>query len=110
MTGSCAVRAHLVQMLLPLSDPDGVRFGRAEYDAVRADLTERFGGVTAYQRAPADGLWRESDGDVVRDEVVVYEVMVDTLDRDWWGEYRERLRARFRQDELVVRASPIERL
>jgi hypothetical protein len=99
---------HLVQLLLPLYDPEGRRFPPEPYARLRAELTERFGGVTAFQRAPAEGLWREDDGSVVGDDVVVYEVMVERLDRAWWEGFRERLRRRFEQEELVVRATPIE--
>jgi hypothetical protein len=99
---------HLVQLLLPLYDPEGRRFPTEPYARLRAELTERFGGVTAFQRAPAEGLWREDDGSVVRDDVVVYEVMVDRLDRAWWEGFREQVRRRFQQEELVVRAMPIE--
>lgn len=105
---------HLVQILLPLSDNDGRPFARSEYDAVRQTLTERFGGVTAYSRAPAEGLWKESEdaaaGGVVRDDLVVYEVMVEEIDRGWWSGFGESLRRRFRQEELVIRATPMERL
>lgn len=100
---------HLVQLLLPLYDPEGERFPQARYAAVRAELTDRFGGVTAYVRAPAAGLWQE-DGEVHRDDIVIHEVMVEALDRAWWAEYRERLRREFEQEELVVRASGIELL
>lgn len=101
---------HLVQLLLPLYDQEGHRFPPAKYEAVRVELTDRFGGVTAYLRAPAEGLWQEPDGDVQRDDVVIHEVMVEELDRSWWGAYRERLRVSFAQEALVVRASAIELL
>ena len=42
--------------------------------------------------------------------MLVLEVMADELDRDWWGRYRRELEARFRQDEIVVRAQPFEPL
>ena len=101
---------HLVQILLPLNDPDGRPFPRAHYDGLALQLTERFGGVTAYTRAPAVGLWEDGSGDKVHDQVVVYEVMAEPLDRDWWATLRRELEARFEQDELVIRAHPIERL
>jgi hypothetical protein len=102
---------HLVQLLLPLYDNAGLRFPAALYDAVLRELTERFGGLTAYARAPAAGLWEEEDsGKTRRDDIVVYEVMVEDLDRAWWARYRETLERRFSQDELVVRAHAIERL
>jgi hypothetical protein len=42
--------------------------------------------------------------------MVMCEVMVDELDRAWWSAYRTKLEHRFRQDELVVRASTLEKL
>ena len=101
---------HLVQILLPLYDDEGRAFGRDALVRVREELTERFGGVTAYLRSPAEGAWREPGGEVDRDDVVILEVMADALDRAWWAEYREALEARFRQDEVVVRAMGMERL
>jgi hypothetical protein len=101
---------HLVQMLLPLYDNDGRRFPEAALRAVRARLVERFGGVTAFSRAPAEGVWREEDGDLARDEIVIVEVMVEDMDRDWWRSFRAELERIFRQDEIVIRAHPIERL
>jgi hypothetical protein len=77
---------------------------------VRAELTERFGGLTAYTRAPAQGLWAEDGGPPARDDIVVHEVMAETLDRAWWAGYRRTLEQRFAQDELVVRAHSVERL
>lgn len=90
---------HLVQLLLP------------RYDAqVLKELTERFGGATAYDRAPAKGLWKPNPQETVRDTIVVYEVMVESLDAAWWARYRRDLEARLAQQELVVRAMEIRRL
>ena len=101
---------HLVQLLLPLMDQDGKPFPRSQYRKIREALTERFGGLTAYTRAPAEGLWDQGDEDVTLDDIVVYEVMVPDLDRDWWRAYRASLERDFDQDELVVRAQEMERL
>ncbi|HEV2131580.1 MAG TPA: hypothetical protein VGR27_10785 [Longimicrobiaceae bacterium] len=101
---------HLIQLLLPLFDNEGNRLDHAAFDEVQAELTERFGGVTAYLRSPARGAWKEDGGEVARDEIVIFEVMADPLDREWWHGYRERLERRFRQEELVVRALGAERL
>lgn len=101
---------HLVQLLLPLYSNAGDPFGSDMFSAVRMELTQRFGGVTAFVRAPARGLWREEDGSVQRDDVVVYEVMAEELDEAWWAAYRERLRLQFEQDELVVRTFPVRLL
>lgn len=101
---------HLVELFLSLQDKAGTTFPKALYDTVRSELTERFGGVTAFSRAPATGLWDDGDGGVQRDEVVLFEVMVDHIDHAWWRNYRQSLEARFRQDEVLVRATTVERL
>ncbi len=100
---------HLVQLLLPLSAPDGRRFPMALYEQTAGELTTRFGGLTAYARAPATGLWDEQPGQTQRDEIVVYEIMVRSLNRRWWTGYRRKLESRFQQKELVIRALAIQR-
>jgi hypothetical protein len=100
---------HLVEILLPLYDNEGRRFGAGELDRVSDELASRFGGVTAFRRSPAEGVWREG-GEESRDRVVVLEVMAEDLDRAWWREYREELERRFRQEKMVVRASEFEEL
>jgi hypothetical protein len=94
----------LVEILLPLYDNDGQRFGVGEFDRVCEELTARFGGVTAFRRAPGEGVWKEG-GEVSRDRVVVFEVMADALERTWWREYRSELEQRFRQEKIIVRAT-----
>lgn len=101
---------HLVQMLLPVYDNAGAPFPSHLYAAVSAELTERFGGLTAYTRAPAQGLWREEDEPPQRDDIVVYEVMAESLDREWWSAFRARLEREFAQEELVIRTHVVERL
>ena len=101
--------AQLVQILLPLYDNEGGRFPKVLYDEVARELTERFGGLTAYAQSPASGLWKES-GVTRHDDIVVYEVMAEELDAQWWKDYRLRLEKLFAQDELVVRAIAMRRL
>jgi hypothetical protein len=104
-----AAMPYLVQILLPVYDDAGHPFQTDRYNAVRAKLTDMFGGLTAYTRAPAEGLW-ESGSTVKRDDIVVVEVMVDSLDRKWWEVYRRELEQLFRQDQIVLRAQTYERL
>lgn len=97
-------------MLLPLYGDTGERFTRERYTQVRRELTERYGGVTAFLRSPALGTWKDDNGTVDRDDIVMCEVMVESIEREWWAEYRRTLEARFGQRELVLRAFEIERL
>lgn len=100
---------HLIQILLPTQHRDGRDVGAEAFAQVRDELAERFGGVTAYTRSPATGLWK-SGAEVERDQVVMVEVVVDVFDRDWWARYRESLEDRFGQEEVHARALAIERI
>ncbi|OCX90761.1 MAG: hypothetical protein BFD77_05780 [Pseudomonas sp. CO183] len=94
----------LVQLLLPIYDNDQRALPKSLFRRVSEELIEQFGGLTTYSRAPASGYWLEEGDNSVHDDSVVYEVMTDELDREWWAEYRAELACRFRQKALVVRA------
>jgi hypothetical protein len=97
---------QLIQILLPLYDNAGKAFGEELFGKVRRELTERFGGLTAFTRAPAQGLWQD-EGKTKHDEIVVFEVMVEQLEAGWWRDYRKTLEREFRQDTVVIRAQPV---
>ena len=101
---------HLIQLLLPLYDNAGQPFPPGLYETVRKELVARFGGLTTYSRAPAKGMWKEGGDSVRKDDIVVYEVMADAVDRAWWSTYRKQLERDFQQDELVIRAQVVELL
>ncbi|HEX6559093.1 MAG TPA: hypothetical protein VF021_06505 [Longimicrobiales bacterium] len=101
---------HLVQILLPVRDNDGKAYDKSLFDEVRSDLAAHFGGVTAFTRAPASGLWENKDGQMIRDDVVIFEVMVDRLEREFWRLYRMELQQTFRQETIAVRAQRIDLL
>jgi hypothetical protein len=100
---------YLVQLLLPLYDNEKRPFGQEYLDRVRAELTEEFSGVTSFRRAPAEGVWKDG-GELNHDEIIIFEVMANELDRDWWAHYRGELEKRFRQEELVIRSTEMEQL
>jgi hypothetical protein len=88
---------YLIHILLPLKNNQGRPHGRELFRAVAGKLTERFGGLTAH--APAEGLWMEDSSGTSRDEIVIYEVMAEELEE-----------ARFRQEQVVVRAQEVRLL
>jgi hypothetical protein len=100
---------HLVQLLLPLTDNAGHPFPETVLRGIQKELCERFGGVTAYSRAPAEGIWQEG-GTKMKDDIIVVEVMTGRLDRGWWNAFRRRLEKSLGQAELVVRTQCVERL
>jgi hypothetical protein len=98
---------YLIQLLLPLSDNQGQPYEHTLFKDINAFLTEKFGGVTAFSRSPAKGTWI-NDGKAEQDDVIVIEVMAETLDRDWWLTFRQRLEITMGQAEIVVRSHAIE--
>lgn len=101
---------HLIEILLPLADKAGESFGAELHAQVRDELVEHFGGVTAFIRSPAEGLHKAGGEARGHDDVIIFEVTADWLDRSWWRGYRSELERRFRQDEIVVRACEVELL
>lgn len=101
---------QLIQILLPRFDEAGKAFEHTSFEKVKQELAQRFGGVTAFVRASAQGLWKTESGELISDEVAVFEVMVEEIDAGWWSSYRRRLELRFSQDEIVIRSNPIRRL
>ena len=101
---------HLIEIFLPLYDNSKRPFDDSLYDEVNDWLKEKFGGVTFYRKTPAEGLWKASDGKTNFDELVVAEVIVDELDKEWWQKFKNRLQKTFRQDEIMIRAIRFEKL
>jgi hypothetical protein len=100
---------YIVQILLPVFDNDGQPFATGTLGKIREELATRFGGVTAFSRTPAEGVWSDR-GRKVRDEVVLVEVLVEQLDRIWWHDFRKRLEERLRQKSIMIRALAADRL
>lgn len=102
---------HLIQILIPVFDNEGHRFGQETFESVREQLMEHFGGLTAFVQSPALGLWKDTqNGTMARDDMILIEVMAESFDREWWTFYRRELERLFRQDEIVVRGLGCERV
>lgn len=99
----------LIQILAPLHDNHQQPFIEGEFTQMRSELTERFGGLTVYTRAPAEGLWKQN-GNQTSDDIVIFEIMAPTLDEVWWKEYRYILQDRFRQESIIIRAQGMQLL
>ena len=95
---------YLIQILLPIpsaGDPDA-------FSKTREELAEKFGGVTAYSRSPAQGIWISPQGEKERDSMLMVEVFTETFERSWWLTYQTQLARRFSQEEIHIRALPAE--
>lgn len=98
---------RLVRFYLPLQDNTGKPFPATMFRNVEAELSSRFGGVTAHLQSPASGLWQHG-GELHADDVVIFEVLSDKDDRDWWTAYRARLAKDFRQKSVLMLLQPVE--
>jgi hypothetical protein len=101
----------LVHVLLPLYDPGGRKFPPDAYADLRERLTDAFGGVTVHARAPVEGWWQPSpSAPAQRDDLVIFEVVAEAVDRAWWADLRRSLERRFRQQEILIRVHSIDLL
>ncbi len=101
---------HSIQILLPLFNENGEEFSNKQFIHLKNELTEKFGGITAYTRSPATGFWKDTEDRTVKDDIIIYEVMADELDKAWWQACRKRLEDLFLQDEIIIRAWAIDKL
>ena len=99
----------LIQILLPLSDNEGRHYDGSIMRDLQKRLADRFGGLTAYTRAPAEGWWDSGEAHT-KDDIVVVEVMAEEFDHDWWMALKNELEASLRQEKIVIRAQPLETL
>jgi hypothetical protein len=99
----------LIQILLPTTATIAGAHDAPLVETAR-ELGDAFGGLTAYTRSPAKGLWTSPTGRTAEDDVVMVEVVTERFDRWWWKQYAAMLAIRFRQDAIHVRAMPIELL
>ena len=97
----------LIQMLLPTRSPEGLAFPEDLLRRTRDELIARFGGLTAYTRTPATGIWTSPEGDVEVDSVVMIEVLSEAFDKGWWRAYAETLKERLHQQAIHLRATEV---
>ena len=101
---------RLIQIFLPLYDNNKKAFDRSIYDELRTALKDQFGGVTLYRNAPVEGLWKDETGKTNYDELLIAEVMISDLDKDWWQQFKQQLEQKFKQEEILIRSILFEKL
>lgn len=101
---------YLIQVLLPLYDNRGRRLPKKLFEDTSRSLARSHGGVTAYTRSPAVGLWNSRGSRIKRDEIIVYEVVTPVLKPELWKNRRKTWEAAFRQDSILIRASRCRQL
>jgi hypothetical protein len=94
----------LIQLLLPVTDNAGRRFPDSVWEGLKDKLVERFGGVTAFARTPAEGVWEPSPDRRTSEDVFVVEVMSETFEVAWWSNLQMELESSLAQEHVVIRA------
>ncbi|RKS27436.1 hypothetical protein BJ917_0279 [Pseudomonas sp. WPR_5_2] len=98
---------HLIEIFLPLNLNDGAPQPFEHFRCVREQLADHFGGVTAFTRNPAKGISQQEHSGKSEDDIIVYEVMVEAVDRHWWQRYKRDLEERFQQKEILIRVTAV---
>lgn len=106
-------RAKRYDIYLPLKYNDGTEIEIEKYEQVEDELLDQFGGVTSVdQKNPLRGLW-ESEERIYYDEIIIFTVIDPDFDRSDEGRlflesYKEILKERFQQEEVLITAQVLE--
>ena len=100
----------LIQLYVPLKNNSGQPFPRSQFEKIQQELTEHFGGSTAYTRTPADGLWQTGDRGCKHDDIAIFEVLTESLDKQWWEQYRQLLENDLSQESIQIIAQEVCKL
>lgn len=98
---------YVIQIFLPLKAtpaPPGAA------SRLRQQLTEKFGGVTAFTRSPARGAWRNPENTVEMDDIVVIETMADSIDHAFWRQLRADLMRELDERDILIRAHEVQKI
>jgi hypothetical protein len=101
---------YLIEILLPLYDNEGRRLPQKLFDHTSRSLAKSHGGVTAYTRSPAVGLWKPRASQLRKDEIIVYEVVTPDLKPKLWKNRRKKWEMEFRQDSILIRVTRCQQL
>lgn len=97
---------HLIQIFVPQFIKKK-RISKKILEALAFELSQSFGGATAYLRSPALGLWKKRTK-LDREQILVFEVMVTRLQRREWAKRRLAWQKMFRQEKLLIRSLEID--
>lgn len=100
----------LYQLYLPLNYHDGRPIEEDKFSLTQKELVDRFGGLTSTPPGyPLEGLWHSPQG-VVKDDIVIWTVLSQLDEDQFFNEYKEKLRKRFVQEEIFLVKIPAEAL
>jgi len=96
---------YLFELFVPVS-------GSIQLEALQAikkEMTKKFGGVTVFSRSPAKGTWQDEDM-TEEDDIAIFEVMAGDYDRARWISYKQQLEKTLQQEEILIRFSLVSKI
>lgn len=100
----------LYQLYLPLTYNDGRPIEKQKFHLTRQELTTRFGGLTSTPPGfPLQGWWHSTQG-IVMDDIVIWTILTQDDEDQFFLNYKETLRQRFAQEEIFLVKIPGEAL
>jgi inorganic pyrophosphatase len=97
----------MIQLFLPVKDQNGKPFAKSLYRNLNVQLLKKFGGLTVYARSVATGFWENDNGNKVKEEVLIYEVMTAHVEEKYWKKLKSSLQEKFSQQEIMIISSQI---
>ncbi len=97
-------------IFVPLNYNDGSPVEAEKLQLLQEDLLDQFEGVTFFPQ-PNRGFWKMA-GITYRDEIVIYRVITsaDEQARRFFAGLKERLKADFEQEEILIVERDVETL
>ena len=96
-------------VFVPLYYNDGTPVEVQKFQHLQDILLARFGGLTFFPQVN-EGLWRMADV-TYRDEIVIYRVITfQEESRQFFRKLKERLKAEFDQEEILIVERDVEAL
>ena len=95
------------EILLPLKYNDGTEVEAEKFQETRRELVAQFGALTM-DPPSVSGLWISGEQEY-QDELIrfVIDTQASPQTEEFFQEFKERLKERFRQIEVWITASPI---
>ncbi|MDP3025846.1 MAG: hypothetical protein Q8O10_09995 [candidate division Zixibacteria bacterium] len=87
---------------LPLTYNDGTAIESHKFELTRKELLEKFGGFSVLRASDLVEGWWQFGERIIRDDIRIFRVVTDKDDEPFWKEYKERLKTRFVQKDILI--------
>jgi inorganic pyrophosphatase len=98
-----------LELLVPETDAEGIKFPKRYYRDLEKELIEQFGGLTAYQRTPVKGMWQDK-GNFTQQSMFIYELLLPKIEQAYWQRLKQKLEKKFGQKEILIVHGPASKI